>query len=141
MLEITFDDSLITGNDTIDSQHRELIDRIKQFVDSCQSGDGKVKAIRMLDYLAEYTDYHFKAEEKLQADVAYPGLNEHIAKHEEFKKNLDALYLFLEDAEGPTDAFVEQVKINVVDWLFSHIKAFDRSVAEFIYMRENPERL
>ena len=141
MLEITFDDSRITGNDTIDSQHRELIDRIKQFVDSCQSGDGKVKAIRMLDYLAEYTDYHFKAEEKLHADVAYPGLNEHIAKHEEFKKNLDALYEFLEDAEGPTDAFVEQVKINVVDWLFSHIKAFDCSVAEFIYMRENPERL
>ena len=29
---------------------------------------------------------------------------------------------------------------NVVDWLFGHIKTFDRSVAEFIFMRENPDR-
>ncbi len=31
-MNITFDDNLITGNKTIDSQHQELIDRIRQFV-------------------------------------------------------------------------------------------------------------
>lgn len=141
MIEITFDDSLITGNETIDTQHKELIDRIRNFVSSCEKGDGKIKAIQMLDYLAEYTNYHFNAEEKLQEDVNYPGLKEHRDKHEEFKTNLDALYDFFEEAEGPTDSFVEQVKINVVDWLFHHIKTFDRSVAEFIYIRENPSLL
>ncbi len=29
---------------------------------------------------------------------------------------------------------------NVIDWLFGHIKTYDRSVAEFIFMRENPDR-
>lgn len=140
-MEIIFDDSLITGNETIDSQHKELIDRIKNFVDSCNKNAGKVKAIQMLDYLSEYTDFHFSAEEKLQEDVAYPGLKEHQKKHEEFRNTLKTLYEFLDEAEGPTDAFVEQVKVNVVDWLFNHIKAFDRSVAEFIYIRENPSLL
>lgn len=140
-MTIEFDDNLITKNDLIDSQHRELINRIKQFVDSCESGAGKVKAIQMLDYLAEYTDFHFSAEEKLQEEVGYPGLKEHRAKHEEFKQNLKELEDFLEESEGPTDAFVEQVKKNVVDWLFQHIKAFDRSVAEYIFLTDNPERL
>ena len=63
-LNITFDDNLVTGNKTIDTQHKELIDRIQNFVIACQNGDSKVKAIKLLDYLNEYTDFHFKEEEK-----------------------------------------------------------------------------
>ena len=33
------------------------------------------------------------------------------------------------------------VKINVIDWLFGHIKTFDRSVAEYINIYDNPDRL
>ena len=102
-MNITFDDNLITGNKTIDSQHQELIDRIRQFVAACESSDSKIKAIKMLDYLDEYTEFHFKEEEKLQ--------------------------------------FIEQVKRNVVDWLFQHIKTFDRSVAEYIHLKDNSNRL
>ena len=65
-LNITFDDNLITGNKTIDTQHKELIDRIQNFLTACQNGDSKVKAIKMLDYLDEYTNFHFKEEERLQ---------------------------------------------------------------------------
>lgn len=65
-LNITFDDNLVTGNNTIDTQHKELIDRIRNFVVACQNGDSKVKAIKMLDYLDEYTDFHFKEEEELR---------------------------------------------------------------------------
>ena len=140
-MTIEFDDNLITGNELIDTQHKELISHIKQFVDSCEEGGGKIKAIQMLDYLADYTNFHFSAEEKLQDYMNYPCLSNKKKKHEEFKQNLKELEEFLEEAEGPTDAFVEQVKKNVVDWLFSHIKAFDRSVAEYIFLVENPERL
>lgn len=47
----------------------------------------------------------------------------------------------LEEQEGPTDAFVEQVNQNVVDWLYRHIKSFDRSVAEYRFMNDNHERI
>ena len=46
-LNITFDDNLVTGNETIDTQHKELIDRIQNFVTACQNGDSKVKAIKI----------------------------------------------------------------------------------------------
>ena len=140
-MTIEFDDTLLTKNELIDSQHKELISRIKQFVDSCGESSDKVKAIKMLDYLIEYTDFHFSAEEKLQEEVGYPGLKEHKQKHEEFKETLHSLEEFLEESEGPTEAFVQQIQKTVVDWLFNHIKAFDRSVAEYIFMIDNPERL
>ena len=85
---ITFDDNLLTGNKTIDAQHKELIERIRNFVVACQNGDSKVKAIKMLDYLDEYTDFHFKEEEALQEKVGYPERDRHHEKHEEFKKTI-----------------------------------------------------
>ena len=48
-MTIEFDDTLITQNELIDSQHKELIGRIKKFVDSCEKRDSKADAIRMLD--------------------------------------------------------------------------------------------
>lgn len=140
-MNITFDDNLITGNKTIDFQHQELIDRIRQFVAACESGDSKIKAIKMLDYLDEYTNFHFQEEEKLQKKVSYPEISSHHAKHEEFKTSIQELYDYLNENEGPDDQFIEQVKRNVVDWLFQHIKTFDRSVAEYIHLHDNSERL
>ena len=63
-MNITFDDNLITGNKTIDFQHQELIDRIRQFVAACESGDSKIKAIKMLDYLI-VSDFIRAAREEL----------------------------------------------------------------------------
>lgn len=140
-MKIEFNDNLVTGNETIDAQHMELINRIDQFVKICESGDGKVKAIKMLDYLSEYTDFHFSAEEKLQQDVNYPGYSKHKEKHEEFKKTIEVLHNYLDELDGPNDAFVKQVQDKVVDWLFGHIETFDRSVAEYIFLTENPNRL
>ena len=63
-----FTDDLITGNELIDSQHEELIGRINKLLDSCEAGEGKISAIKMLDYLAKYTDTHFGDEEALQKE-------------------------------------------------------------------------
>lgn len=138
---IEFDDNLITGNETIDTQHKELIDRIKQFVTSCEKNEGSDKACQMLDYLIEYTNFHFSAEEQLQKDVKYPGFDTHKEKHEEYKATLAELSSSLKEAGDSSDALVDQIKESVVDWLFNHIKLFDRSVAEYIYITENPDRL
>lgn len=136
-----FDDTLVTGNEMIDAQHKELIERINNLLIKAENGSAKVEAVKMLDHLAEYTDYHFKAEEQLQEEIGYPGIAEHKKKHEELRKTVEELHEMLEDQEGPTDAFVEQVNQKVVDWLYRHIKGFDRSVAEYRFMIDNHERI
>lgn len=134
---LEFEKSLVTGNDMIDGQHKELIGKIDNLLTNCEQGFGKLQAIKMLDYLAEYTEFHFEAEEKLQEEVSYPAIQEHKAKHAEFKKTVDELHEMLEEEEGPTEAFVEAVKKNVVDWLFQHIKNMDQALAAFIQEKAN----
>ena len=139
---VEFDNSLVTGNGVIDAQHKEWIDRINKLLGSCESGCGcKVEAIKMLDYMAEYTEFHFSEEEKLQEEVNYPALDEHRKKHEEFRKAVGELYEMLQEEEGPSAAFVEAVKNNVVKWLISHIQTFDVSVASYVNMHLEPERI
>lgn len=136
-----FDESLVTGNEMIDSQHKELIAKINSLVESCEKDGGKIAATKMLNYLAEYTEFHFNAEEKLQEEIAYPGIEEHKKQHQVLYKVVEELHEMLEEQEGPTEAFVEQVNKNVIEWLYKHIKGFDRSVAEYKNLRKSSELL
>ncbi len=136
-----FSDNLITGNDMIDSQHKELIEKINAVLESCEKSNDKLVAVKTLDYLEDYTDYHFTAEEKLQKDIGYPGFEKHKAQHEIFKQTIADLQDMLREEEGPSPEFVAKVQEKVVEWLYVHIEGFDRSVAEYKFMRENNERL
>ncbi len=136
-----FTDDLITGNKTIDGQHRELIQRINSLLTSCEECPSRSEAVKLLNYLADYTDYHFREEEGLQKAVGYPGLAEHVKKHEELRQAVQELHEMLEEEEGPSDAFVKQVNEKVRDWLYYHIQTFDRSVAEYIFLHDNTERV
>lgn len=134
---VEFEDDLLTGDPMIDSQHKELFDKINALLETCEQGQGKLAAIRTLDYLADYTDFHFTAEEKLQEEIGYPDIEEHKKRHQELRQVVTDLHEMLEDEDGPSDAFVEQVQKNVVQWLIYHIKGSDRSVAEYKNLRGN----
>ena len=134
-----FDKSLVTGNEMIDGQHKELIGKINKLVDCCEQGGGKLEAIKMLDYLSDYTEFHFGAEEKLQEEISYPGIEEHKKQHAAFVKAVAELHEMLE--EGPSAAFVEAVNKNVIDWLYKHIKGFDCSIAAYMNMDGHAEML
>lgn len=136
-----FSENLITGNELIDSQHKELIDRINKLLDSCEDSNAKLVAVKTLDYLSDYTVFHFNAEEELQKELEYPGYEKHKAQHEDFKKTISELDEMLQEEEGPSAAFVEKIEKNVINWFYTHIEGFDRSVAEYKFMRENNGRL
>lgn len=138
---VEFNNSLVTGNHEIDEQHEEWINRINKLLGSCENGTCKVEAIKMLDYMADYTEFHFKAEEKLQEEVEYPAIEEHKKRHDEFRQAVKDLYEMLQEEEGPSNAFVDAVKKNVVEWLVHHIQSFDTSVASYINMTLEAERI
>lgn len=131
-MRIVFDEALYTGNELIDNEHKELIDRVNKLVESCENGKEKVTAVKTLDFLMDYTDFHFSDEEKLQQEAGYDKLEQHKVQHEDFKKSVDGLRQMLEEEEGPTDAFVEAVNKNISQWLVNHIQGWDKAVAEFI---------
>ena len=64
-----FDESLVTGNEMIDSQHKELISKINDLVKSCEASTGMVTAVNTLDYLSEYTDFQLKRSSRRRSDI------------------------------------------------------------------------
>ena len=131
-MRIVFDDSLYTGNELIDNEHNELIERANKLMDSCEKGTEKMTAVKTLDFLMDYTEVHFADEEKLQQEAGYDEYQQHKEQHDMFKKSVDELRQMLEEEEGPTDAFVAAVNKNVGQWLVNHIQGWDKAVAEFV---------
>lgn len=139
-MKAEFTSNLVTGNKTIDEQHKELISKINDLLDAVETSQGQATAMRMLNFLNDYVVYHFEAEENLQKEVGYPGLADHQKQHESLKQTVADLREMLTEEEGASPAFVEQLNKKVVEWLYKHIEGYDRSVAEYIYLAENPDR-
>ncbi len=135
-----FTNNLVTGNKTIDSQHKELIAKINDLLNALETSQSQSTAMRMLNFLNDYVEYHFEAEENLQKEVGYPGLADHQTQHAALKQTVADLTEMLNEEEGATPAFVEQLNKKVIEWLYKHIEGYDRSVAEYIYLAENPDR-
>lgn len=126
--------SLYTRNETVDSQHKELIKRINDLYAALELDDEAeraAKAEETLDFLGQYTVFHFGSEEELMANAKYPLLDEHKAKHAAFVQTVKDLHAKLV-ADGPSDAFANEVEEEVTNWLINHIKGTDMKAIEWI---------
>ena len=59
--ELTQD--LLTGNQLIDSEHRQLFDAINALMDACAQGAGRTKINETVQFLNSYVSKHFRDEE------------------------------------------------------------------------------
>ena len=126
--------SLYTRNEVVDVQHKELIKRINDLYAALASEDEATRAAKAeetLNFLAEYTVFHFASEEELMQNAKYPLFTEHKAKHDAFVETVKGLHADLV-AGGPTDAFAEKVEEEVTNWLINHIKGTDMQAIEWI---------
>ena len=97
--ELTQD--LLTGNQLIDSEHRQLFDAINALLDACAQGAGRTKINETVQFLNSYVSKHFRDEEQLQLQSKYPGYNAHHTFHEGYKRELAAAANQI-GAEGPS---------------------------------------
>ena len=126
-----FTPDLLTGNTTIDSQHKELFAAINNLLDACSQGKGRAALASTAKFLYDYTAKHFADEEKLQLASNYPDRVNHKQYHEGFKQVVREIITEL-DKEGPTIVLVGKVNSSIAGWLINHIKREDVKVAAHI---------
>ncbi len=131
MKKIEWDSSLSVGVDLIDEQHKMLIQRLNDLSRAIEMTQGEGSIVQTLDFLIEYTDFHFCAEEKCMAEHDYPGLAPQKKQHEEFKASLKDLVDDYE-YEGVTRALTTSVNVFLLNWLVNHIKGVDHKLGEFL---------
>ncbi|MBS5633755.1 MAG: hemerythrin family protein [Clostridiales bacterium] len=126
-----FTSELETGNELIDSEHKELIDAINNLLLACGEGKGRGEIRKTLEFLNDYIAYHFSDEEKLQRQYGYPDYENHKRYHEEYKRIVAGILNEFEQG-GATVALVSKTNQAIAGWLLNHIKKEDVKVAAHI---------
>jgi hemerythrin len=124
-------ESLKIGVTLIDSEHKELCQKIDDLFAACAKGQGKEEIMKTLEFLESYTIKHFSDEEKLQRSSAYPKCAEHKELHEYFKKQIADLKKDLMQ-NGASIATVSKTNYFLMDWLLNHIQKVDTELANYI---------
>ncbi|WP_018963592.1 bacteriohemerythrin [Coprothermobacter platensis] len=130
MAAIVWKDEYSVGIKMVDDQHKELFARINKLFDEIQKGN-KNEVLQVLNFLNDYTVYHFNAEQNLMAQAKYPDLEEHIKKHEWFKGQIKA---FHDEIDNKGVGVTVTVKLNkvLVDWLINHVTKTDTQYAPYV---------
>jgi hemerythrin len=131
MKEITWTSDLSVEIELIDEQHKMLIKHLNDLSQSLESGQGPAKIATTLNFLIDYTKFHFTAEEKHMAANGYPELENHQKMHEEFKTTLSNMEEELEE-EGATKLLADSIDTLLVKWLFEHIRTIDVMFGKFL---------
>jgi methyl-accepting chemotaxis protein len=128
-----WDQTLATGNDTIDSQHKTLFEAINQLLAAMQKEEAGTELKKALDFLSDYTIKHFFEEEQLQIQAGYPDHPNHHRLHENFKATVQEFGREL-IMKGASDKLIADVQKKIGNWLVFHIKGQDIKLGA--YLRE-----
>lgn len=131
--EVTAD--LVTGNNLIDSEHRQLFAAVNDLMDACSRGEGRAQIEKTVKFLTDYVVKHFGDEENLQTRSKYPGYPAHKTFHDGYRRKLAETAQELLQ-QGPTVKALGDLN-QVVGVLVSHIRTEDKRLAKFIREQAN----
>ncbi|THB79557.1 MAG: hemerythrin [Desulfobacteraceae bacterium] len=140
MKEIEWTDDLSVGVGLIDEQHKMLIKRLNDLKLSLTEQQGPAQIASTMNFLVEYTDFHFSTEEKHMEANEYPTFEAHKKMHDGFKQTLSGLEEDFEE-EGATQGLADSIDTLLVNWLINHIQKVDVEFGKFLMSKgiELPE--
>lgn len=117
--------ALSVGIPQIDEEHQQLFDYLDGLLLSVNTRYGQSRALEMLSLLELYAATHFKSEETLMENHAYPDAEKHKKEHQAFIQRLQEFRAQLGNIGQPMTAFI-------IEWLTQHIQLSDAALAKFI---------
>ncbi|MBT1073515.1 bacteriohemerythrin [Pelotalea chapellei] len=128
---IKWRESLSIGVETIDNQHKELLQRFDDLLCACKEGKGTDELKGLLDFLSGYVRTHFNDEEAIQRLHQYPEYEEHKREHESFVVRLKALQGEI-GSERVAVHHVMETNSMLLKWLTNHISVVDKKLGQFL---------
>ena len=129
---IRWSQNLSVGINSIDEQHKVLVDLINELYKQMHSGLGNDAVGATLGRLVDYTANHFKYEEKLFREHNYSEQSGHQELHNTL---VGQIVQFQEEyARGEKDVSLELMEF-LKEWLLTHIKKTDMAYSSFLISR------
>jgi hemerythrin len=131
------------GVQSLDDDHRMLLERADALIASVKSGAGKPARGRasageaesrrrdVLDDLVECAVAHFEEEERLLAQLDWPGLPAHREAHDTLLRTLLKFKADLRYGRLTPDEAAE----FIADWVLAHIRDEDMQYRDYLHAR------
>jgi hemerythrin len=128
---ITLTKDMEVGVSKIDTQHKELIDRLNAVRLMGAKSVSIEETQKTLDFLGDYIVKHFGDEEILQKQSGYPKYEWHKGQHkfyiDEFRKLKKEFA-----ASGVSAKFTLDLNNSIVNWIVRHIKTVDVALGKYM---------
>jgi hemerythrin-like metal-binding protein len=118
------EEKMVTGVQTVDAQHRELIQRINELHADCIAGKAREELMEHLNFLGSYVQSHFAHEEKIMAEHRCPSRSQNEQAHAKFLQDYEQVVAMVQE-NGATSKAAIVLKRMLGDWLTSHICRID----------------
>jgi len=121
---------LSVGINSIDEQHKKLINMINALNDAMLTNSSNELLGKIFTGLAAYTQKHFAYEENMFAEFGYTDSQEHKRQHEELiAQVIELKEKFMENPQGTISA---DLMLFLKRWLTNHIMRTDKEYTEFL---------
>lgn len=133
-------ESYRVGIETVDEQHRELFQRVSDFLQAIKGNrpwEQKIDRVKeTMTFMQSYVVEHFANEEVYQRKINYPAADEHHKHHEDFKADVFKYAHKMEDEDYPEE-LSQEFAGKLMAWLIYHVAREDQKMGEFV--RKNIE--
>ena len=129
MAFIEWREEFATGIESMDTQHKKLVDLINALHTAMTERRGNEVMMPVLERLVLYTTVHFDAEEALMQKHGFPHFAPHRQEHEKLKAQVV-------DFQNQVKAGKTHISVQVLqflrEWLLNHIQNTDKEYGQFI---------
>lgn len=148
-------DDWALGIDTLDEDHRRLVDHLNRVADLCgkkidppQSLDKpgrcdehpeSTRIMQCLESLSEEVKFHFEREEAFMKSIGYPDLADH--KFEHISLLAELREMMRELCHHGVDHLEPNTLKALKHWIIGHVVSSDREIARYYYRLAGAKKL
>ncbi len=137
-----WNENLETGIELVDEQHKNFLKHANEYILRIMASKASPEnnpnlergAEKQFEFLHDYLQYHFQAEETFMADSNWPGYREHQAIHNQLKFKVKALEQVM--ISGTKKQRMDGVTQLVEEWIVDHILNEDQKFADYYKERK-----
>jgi len=126
-------DRYSVGVAVFDDEHKKLIAIVNSLHDSATAGADKLSLQRICDALVDYTLSHFRHEEEYFEEWGYPHAREHLASHDELRRQVFEYRKNILRADSNELAF--ELLGFLRGWLAHHILTEDSKYGRYLLQK------
>lgn len=130
-MSLKWDETLVLGFDEIDNQHKSIFEHFIRLSEAVQLGKSKEIIEELANFIVDYANTHFIAEEKLMLAHAYPKIEMHQNEHAEFSRDAKRFQARVEQEGATREAAIEMTGM-LLRWIIRHIRQHDMEMAAFV---------